>query len=152
MKTLYASITIALALLLLSSAACGDDDGGPQPSNGQLPTELTEVEPAHGASVTNDDLQGDPMVSLVGICGGFAFQSGDGMGNDPTSLVTMTLNGQDVTADMMWITTDDLPPSLGTGCYSPAEPLGIGEQHVVISYTDVDGDEFDYSWSFTITE
>jgi hypothetical protein len=153
MKKLAISLALVISLAVLA-AGCGDDDeAGPTasptaPAGGSLPVGLASVEPASGSSVTNDDIRAEDG----GVCVGFSFQVGQGMGSDPVSAVSLTFNAEDVTSQLEWQVTADEPPSSGAGCYLPPEPLASGEQEATVRYTDSTGRGFIYTWRFQVSE
>ena len=74
------------------------------------------------------------------------------MGDTPTDLVQLFLNSEDLSGSLHWVTTDDLPTSSGSGCYSPPETLLPGLTEARIRYADSTGRQFEYNWQFEVTE
>ena len=107
---------------------------------GGLPPHVTSVSPASGA-------QADAALK-DGLCIGFHFQSPTRMGNNPTSLIKVQLDGADISKNVLWMSTKDLPPSQGRGCYTPTTKLSSGEHAVTLSYTDEAGTSYRYDWKF----
>jgi hypothetical protein len=142
------------ALLFAFTIACGDDDDAtptPTPDNGlgaSFPRHLTDVAPDNGASVTNADLAAENQ----GICASLTFADGEGMGDDPTSLVKLFVQGEDVTGSAGWQVTTSEPSTGGTICYVPQQDLEPGPILANVRWSDVTGREFTYSWQFTVTD
>jgi hypothetical protein len=152
MRLLMLFAAIGLIALIV---ACGDDDDSGATSTPpvfQLPRHLQSVTPEPNAQVTNADLPIGEEDATEGVCAGFAFQEGEGMGDEPTSRVTMTLGGEPVTDSIVWVVTDDLPTSMGTGCYAPPVDLEPGAHEVVVHYSDSTDRQFEYTWQFEITD
>lgn len=153
---------LPLAILLIAlAAACGSgSEATPTPTpdlglGGSLPRHLSSVSPAHGASVTNADLHAGEspgaQPSQDGICASFSFAGGDGMGDDPTRLVKLTVGGEDVTDSSTWQVTASQPPTNGTLCYRPPAPFGAGPLIASVRYDEISGREFTYSWQINVT-
>lgn len=146
-------LLLALTCLLLTLAiACGggDDDATPTPNLGlgaSLPRHLASIAPANASLVTNAELTGE----ADGICATFRFGDGEGMGDDPTTLVKMTVQGEDVTDSATFVVTASAPPTGGTMCYAPPQALEIGPILTNVRWSDATGREFTYSWQFTVT-
>ena len=150
-------VLIAAIGLVTFATACGDDDddggdGTATPPVFQLPRHLNEVQPEPNARISNADLPIGQSDATEGICVGFAFQEGEGMGEDPTTRVTMHLDDEPVTDSLSWVVTDDFLTSLGTGCYAPPVVLDTGSHEVIVRYSDVTDRQFEYTWHFEITE
>lgn len=142
------------ALLLAVSLACGDDDDAtPSPTpdlglGGSLPRHLTAVSPANGATLTNAELGAGE-----GACASFTFAvGGETMGDDPTSSVRLFVQGEDFTDSADFQVTASQPPTNGTICYSPEEPLPAGPVLMTVRYSEATGREFVYNWQFTLSE
>lgn len=153
-RLLVAALLLTVALL----AACGGDDGPtgtptiPPGVNGSLPRHLAKVTPAQGSTVTNADLHIGEDPATGGICATFDFTAGDSMGDDPTSLVTMTIDREDVTSSASWVVTASFPPTGGTMCYASPQPFDEGARPIVaLLYSDVTGRRYAYSWDFTVS-
>jgi hypothetical protein len=150
-------LSVGLLLIAVALAACGDDDDAtptftlPPGVNGSLPRHLSEVTPSPDAVVSNEDLHVGEMDPTAGICASFDFTSGDGMGEEPAELVQMIVNGEDITGSVSWVVTDSFPPTNGTMCYAPPEPLEEGLVIVTVNYSEVTDRKFTYSWAFTVS-
>jgi hypothetical protein len=151
-RLLVAVLVIVAACL----AACGGgDEATPTPTippgvNGSLPRHLTAVTPQQGSTVTNGDMHIGESPATGGVCASFDFTAGDGMGDDPTSRVTMTVNQEDVTASASWVITPSQPPTSGTMCYAAPQPFPEGTSIVTLLYSDSTDRQFFYSWDFTV--
>jgi hypothetical protein len=146
---------LALALLVGAGVACGDDDdtdATPTPGIVSLPRHLESITPEQNAAISNDDLPIGETGTETGICAGFNFREGETMGDDPTSLVAMLLDGEPVTDSLSWVVTDDFPTSLGTACYAPPVALEEGSHEVTVAYSDASERQFQFTWHFEITE
>ena len=118
----------------------------------ELPVHLASVALAHASTVTNEELGVGTTDGATGVCVGFDFRDGEGMGDDPTGLVQLLLNEEDVSDSLAWVVTDDIPTSSGTGCYTPPEPIIAGIQNARVRYSDSTGREFVYAWRFSVAE
>lgn len=117
-----------------------------------FPKHLTDVSPDNGASLTNADLSASPASDLgPGICATFSFSGGDGMGDDPTTLVKLFVGGEDVTGSASWVLTASSPPTGGTICYVPTQAFESGPVLATARCSEVTGREFIHSWQFTVT-
>lgn len=150
---------LALALIALLAVACGgNDDGEPTPTytvpggvNTSLPRHLTSVFPQQASFVTDADLHTGEDGSSGGVCAGFDFLVGEGMGDDPTSRVTLLVEQEDVTGSAIWQISASQPPTGGTLCYAPPEALPPGERTATVRYSDSTDRQFVYNWTFTLS-
>ena len=150
-----AVLPLAIALIALA-AACGggSEEVTPTPDlglGGSFPRHLTGVTPEHGATVTNADLHVGETDVQMGICADFSFGGGDGMGDDPTSLVTLFVGGEEVTDSSTWVVTASQPPTGGSICYTPPQPYN-GPIIANARWKETSDREFTYSWQFTVTD
>jgi hypothetical protein len=128
----------AVALVL---AACADSAG---PTGEPQPPHVRSVRPADGQEIQEAELNE--------VCIEFLFQAGQGLGETPQQRITVFFNGADVTPQVRWTTTRDVPASEGAGCFVPPAPLTSGWHTATAAYSDLEGHEFEYTWRFRITE
>ena len=158
-RTLFVALT---GLLLALTVACGgSDDGTPTPTptrdagialGASFPKHLTGISPKNGASLTNAELSASPSPGASqGICATFTFSGGDGMGDDPTTLVKLFVGGEDVTGSSTWVVTGSAPPTGGTICYVPTQAFEPGTVLATARWSEVSAREFINSWQFTVT-
>ncbi|MEO8456499.1 MAG: hypothetical protein ABI559_01685 [Chloroflexota bacterium] len=147
------AVLLALTVLLFAfvvGCSGGDDPATATPTpdlgaGGSLPRHLSSVTPANLAPVTNTELKGS------GICGGFSFSGGDGMGDNPTTLVKLFVQDEDVSADLKWEVTASQPSTGGTACYTPPADYTAGNVLVTLRWKEATGREFIYSWQINVT-
>jgi hypothetical protein len=122
-------------------AACAENAG---PTGDPQPPHIRSVRPADGQHVQ--------AAELDDVCIEFLFQAGQGLGETPQQRITVFFNGADVTSQVRWTTTRDVPASQGAGCFAPPAPLATTWHTVRTAYSDLGGHEFDYTWRFRVTE
>lgn len=149
----------AVALIALAVAACGGGSEEATPTytvpggvNTSLPRHLVSVTPEQESTVANADLHIGEDPASGGICAGFDFTTGEGMGEDPTSRVSLFVVQEDVTGSATWQVTASQPPTGGTMCYAPPQPLEPGEVLATVRYSDSTDRQFIYNWTFTVSE
>ena len=119
---------------------------GGWPSSGAvgetLPPQIQFVVPADGERVEE----------TYGFCVHFDFEAGRGMADEPEQSMRFTLDGVNVTRDVVDVVQLEYgyPSPLGEPCYRRSESLHAGWHTVRVTYQDVSGERFSYKWRFEI--
>ena len=122
-------------------ATCADSA---VPAGEALPPQVRSVRPADGQQVQAAD-PGE-------VCINFLFQAGQGLGEAPQQRISVFFDSGDVTEDVRWATSRDVPTSEGAGCFTAPSPLAGGWHTARVAYSDVAGHQFGYGWRFEVTE
>jgi hypothetical protein len=133
--------TLGVLAVTLVAATCADGTG---PTGEPPPPHVRAVRPADGQQVQ--------AAELDEVCISFLFQAGQGLGETPQQRITVFFNGGDVTREVRWTTTRDVPTSEGAGCFSPPVPLHDGWHTARVVYSDLADRQFQYEWRFRVVD
>ena len=110
------------------------------PSGEALPVHISYVTPKDGATISELDK----------VCAFFFFQAGNGLGDKPWTRIAFFIDNTNLSSQISWSSSLDIPPSFGGFCYQPPSPFSPGWHQGKFTYQDIKGNRFRYSWNFRV--